>query len=316
MDVVPVDARIALAALMLEACIGYPRPLLAAVGHPVMWIGRLLDAMERRWNDPQKHGGTRRLLGIIAVVVVVSLAAGSGYVITQWTTRFEYGVLLIVTLATAGLAQRSLHQHVRDVLMSLHSGDLDAARRAVGRIVGRDTHTLTAADVASAAIESLAESFNDAVVAPAFWLLIGGLPGLFAYKAINTADSMIGHREERWRLFGWAAARSDDVANLVPARVAGVLLATARGRGFAIMWRDAHKHASPNAGWTEAALAGALDVRLGGPTAYDGVMHARPYFGVGRKAEVSDVARALSLYRRACGLLWLLLALGCVLQLA
>jgi adenosylcobinamide-phosphate synthase len=199
---------------------------------------------------------------------------------------------------------------------ALASDNLDAARAAVGQIVGRDTQALSASEVSAAAIESLAESFNDAVVAPAFWLLIAGLPGLLAYKALNTADSMIGHIEPRWRAFGWAAARLDDVANFVPARIAGVLLALAGAGGFRVMWRDAPRHASPNAGWPEAAAAGALDLRLGGPAYYDGVMHARPHFGDGASPQANDLSRALGLYRRGCIGLWLLLASIAIVQIS
>jgi adenosylcobinamide-phosphate synthase len=142
-------------------------------------------------------------------------------------------------------------------------------------------------------------------------LFVGGLSGLFAYKALNTADSLIGHREPRWRMFGWAAARADDIANLIPARIAGALLAIAGGGGLLVMWRDASKHASPNAGWPEAAMAGALRIQLGGPTAYEGVLHQRPIFGAGATPTVSDLARGLRIYMIACGLLWLLaLAVG------
>jgi adenosylcobinamide-phosphate synthase len=178
-----------------------------------------------------------------------------------------------------------------------------AARLAVSRIVGRDTAQLTESGIAAAAIESLAESFNDGIVAPAFWLAVGGLPGLFAYKALNTADSLIGHREPRWRTFGWAAARADDVANLIPARLAGVLIATAGGGGWRVMWRDASKHASPNAGWPEAAIAGALRVQLGGAATYDGVQHERPIFGSGRNPDASDLGRAMQIYLVSCALL-------------
>ncbi len=162
--------------------------------------------------------------------------------------------------------------------------------------------------VTTAALESLAESFNDGVVAPAFWLVIGGLPGLFAYKAVNTADSMIGHKEPRWRSFGWASARTDDLMNLAPARLAGALISLAVGRGWQIMARDARKHASPNAGWPEAAMAGALGVQLGGPARYDGVLCERAVLGEGRSPEVCDLDRGLKAYVRACGLLWLLAA--------
>jgi adenosylcobinamide-phosphate synthase len=174
----------------------------------------------------------------------------------------------------------------------------------VGRIVGRDTAQLSESGVAAAALESLAESFNDGVVAPAFWLAMAGLPGLYAYKAINTADSLIGHLEPRWRAFGWAAARADDMANLIPARIAGALIALAGGGGWRTMLRDAPRHASPNAGWPEAAMAGALQVRLGGPAVYDGVPADRPVFGAdGAAPRPEDLARGLAVYRRACVLL-------------
>jgi adenosylcobinamide-phosphate synthase len=310
----PGEALLVLAALIIEACVGYPRALLEQLGHPVMWIGHVIDALERSWNRPHWSAPVRRALGVATLLIVLTLVSIVTLSLTWLARQVEWGVVLIVILGTAGLAQRSLFEHVQAVAHRLVENDLSGAREAVGRIVGRDTHRLDAHEVSGAAIESLAESFNDAVVAPAFWFLVGGLPGLFVYKAINTADSMIGHKEERWRAFGWAAARLDDVVNLVPARLAGLLLAVAAGRGFTIMWRDASRHASPNAGWPEAALAGALDVRLGGPATYDGVVHARPYFGDGAHPQITDLSRALTLYKRACALLWVLLALLWLLQ--
>jgi adenosylcobinamide-phosphate synthase len=312
----PGDAKLALAVLMLEACIGYPPALLQAIGHPVTWIGRLLALLERAWNQPRLADSTRRVLGIVTVLVTIGLAVGAGLALVRVAAPFECGGVLIAVIATCGLAQRSLSDHVRAVESALASDNLDAARAAVGQIVGRDTQALSASEVSAAAIESLAESFNDAVVAPAFWLLIAGLPGLLAYKALNTADSMIGHIEPRWRAFGWAAARLDDVANFVPARIAGVLLALAGAGGFRVMWRDAPRHASPNAGWPEAAAAGALDLRLGGPAYYDGVMHARPHFGDGASPQANDLSRALGLYRRGCIGLWLLLASIAIVQIS
>lgn len=300
------DVPCVLAALIVEACVGYPRALLGRIGHPVVWIGRVIDALERRWNHPSRSQSARKLLGVLAIMTVATLALSAGYVVERIAGEFNnYGGMIVVLVATAGLAQRSLYFHVHDVLRALNAGELSAARAAVGRIVGRDTNTLTTSEVAAAALESLGESFNDAVVAPTFWLLVGGLPGLFAYKAINTADSMIGHLEERWRSFGWAAARLDDLANLVPARIAGFMLAAAGPGGFRVMWRDAPKHASPNAGWPEAALAGGLAVRLGGPAYYDGVLHNRAIFGDGRTPRVDDLRRGLRVYMRACALLWL-----------
>lgn len=294
------------AALALEACLGYPRLLFTRISHPVVWIGRLIDVFERRLNQSHRSDRMRRTYGVITLIVITFSAALAGYLIQNFSQRFAYGDLLVILVATTGLAQRSLYTHVGDVLSPLLGGDLSAARTAVGRIVGRDTQSLDESGVAAAAIESLAESFNDGVVAPAFWLLVAGLPGLLAYKAINTADSLIGHKEPRWRAFGWAAARVDDVVNLLPARIAGTLLVIAGGRGFAVMCRDAARHSSPNAGWPEAAMAGALSIRIGGAAAYDGVLHERPVFGVGPDATAIDVSRSLLIYLRACALLWVL----------
>jgi adenosylcobinamide-phosphate synthase len=210
----------------------------------------------------------------------------------------------VALLAWPAMAVRSLYDHVRPIAAALAGGDLPAARTAVGMIVGRDTANLDAAGVSRAGIESLAESFCDGVVAPLFWLLVFGLPGVWAYKAINTADSLIGHREERWGAFGWAAARIDDGANLIPARLAAVLICLAGGGGWRVMWRDCRRHASPNAGWPEAAMAGALSIALAGPVAYDGVTQDKPWIGgEGRVAAAGDLDRALRVYVRACLLL-------------
>lgn len=305
------DPSLLLAALIVEACVGYPQSVYRAIRHPVVWIGVAIEVLERRWNRPELGDQARRRFGVLTVIVVAGSAAAIGFAVQVLLTGYgSFGTALIVLIATTGLAQHSLYTHVRAVLRPLAEGDLVAARRAVSEIVGRDTASLNESGVAGAALESLAESFNDGIVAPAFWLFVGGLPGLFAYKALNTADSLIGHREPRWRMFGWAAARADDIANLIPARLAGALLAIAGGGGLLVMWRDAPKHASPNAGWPEAAMAGALRIRLGGPTAYDGVMHERPIFGAGSSPTVEDLKRGLRIYVIACGLLWLSAALA------
>ena len=322
-----VEPWLVLASLALEAAVGYPAALHARIPHPVVWAGNAISALERQWNKPGYSFGRRRVLGFVAVVLVAGAAVVVGWGVQWGVGRLvelvvagaggTSGTVWVVDLAataiialvgTVGLAQRSLFEHVNSVLTSLHAGDLPASRERVSFIVGRDTRQLDATGVSAAALESLAESFNDGIVAPAFWFLIAGLPGLFAYKVINTADSLIGHKEERWRAFGWAAARIDDIANLVPARLAGVLLVMAGFRGFGVMVSDAAKHASPNAGWPEAAMAGALRVRLGGPATYDGVLHERPVFGTGPAPGVEELRRGLRLYVVACGLLWLAIA--------
>ena len=296
---------VALAALVGEAALGWPAWLYARIGHPVGGFARLIGACERRWNRAERSDARRRASGVATIALVVAAGAGGGW-IAQTLALHMIGWIGVALLALPGLAQRSLDDHVHPVAAALEAGDLAAAREAVGRIVGRDVAALDAAGVARAAIESLAESFCDGIAAPLFWLLVGGLPGLWAYKGINTADSLIGHYEPRWRAFGWAAARLDDGANWVPARLAGALICLCGAGGWRTMLRDARRHASPNAGWTEAAMAGALDLRLAGPIAYDGVVADKPWIGSGRAALTArDVRRALWLYRRACLALWI-----------
>ncbi|MEJ7926137.1 adenosylcobinamide-phosphate synthase CbiB [Sphingobium sp. AN641] len=293
---------VALAALMIDAAVGWPVWLYRRVGHPVGSFARIIDGCERRWNDHCRSAGARRLLGVGTVLALIALASGAGWILTVAAGGFWP---LLALFAWPGLAQRSLHDHVLPVARALETGDLPAARQAVALIVGRDVSSLDEAGVARAAIESLSESFCDGIAAPLFWLLVAGLPGLWVYKGINTADSLIGHREERWRAFGWAAARTDDLLNLIPARIGGLLICIAGMGGFEIMLRDARRHASPNAGWTESAMAGALGLRLAGPVAYDGLWHDKGWIGDGRAgATAADIRRALSIYRRACLLLW------------
>lgn len=292
-----------LIALIGEAAVGYPAALFAAIGHPVTWMGAGIGMLDWGWN----RGGParRRAAGVAAMLLLIAVAAGAGWAI-EMIAGGGWGVAAVILIATTGLAQRSLDDHVRAVARPLLAGDLSAARRAVGRIVGRDTDALDERGVALAATESLAESLCDGVVAPAFWFLIAGLPGLLVCKTINTADSMIGHRDDRYRWFGWAAARLDDGVNWVPARLSGVLVAVAGGGGVAVMLRDARRHASPNGGWPEAAMAGALHRRLGGPVRYDGEMADRAWLGDGSLPDAVDLGRALRIYRRACLLLWLM----------
>ncbi|CAH0356831.1 adenosylcobinamide-phosphate synthase [Novosphingobium aromaticivorans] len=298
-------------ALVLDAAVGWPQPLYRRIGHPVGIFARIIAALERRWNVPSRSDGQRRMAGAVTVLILLGMAGGAGWVLQSLLVAIAgpWAWPLIAVLAWPGLAQRSLYDHVRLVADALERQDLPAARATVGMIVGRDTAALDDAGVARAAIESLAESFCDGVVAPLFWLLVLGLPGIWAYKAINTADSMIGHREERWRAYGWAAARTDDAMNLIPARLSGLLICLCGGGGWRILWRDASRHASPNAGWPEAAMAGALGLRLAGPIAYDGILSDKLWIGEGdRPARTEDIWRGLGIYARACLCLWFMAA--------
>lgn len=299
----------ALCALALDALLGWPAALHARLGHPVGLFATIIAWCEDAWNRPEWGDRRRRQLGGATVLLLVGLVGGGCWALQVLVHRVfgANGWWVEAVLAWPALAQRSLYDHVRRVADALRGGDRQGARRAVAMIVGRDVAGLDETGIARAAIESLAESFCDGVAAPLFWLLAGGLPGVWIYKAINTADSLIGHREERWRAFGWAAARTDDALNLIPARIAGALVCLAGGGGWRTMMRDARRHASPNAGWTEAAMAGALELRLAGPVAYDGAAQAKDWLGEGSDtATAEDIFRALQVYLRACVLLWLI----------
>ncbi|WP_421849904.1 adenosylcobinamide-phosphate synthase CbiB [Novosphingobium sp.] len=289
-----------LAALLVEAALGYPEWLLRRVGHPVTWAGRLIAAMDRRWNrEGYQSGG-----GIAAMLVLLLVGAGFGLAIECLTPGWA-GTPVVILIATTGLAQRSLWNHVAAVADPLDRGQLDAGRTALSRTVGRDTAALDENGVAAAAIETLAESFCDGIAAPAVWFLALGLPGLFAFKCISTADSMIGHRDACYELFGKASAMMDDVLNWVPARIAAVLICLAGGGGWRILRRDGRNHLSPNAGWPESAMAGTLGVTLGGGAFYDGEWNARQTLGEGPRPGPADLRRALRVFLRAVLLLWL-----------
>jgi adenosylcobinamide-phosphate synthase len=315
MDLLAATTKLAALAVAIEACLGYPQGLFRAIGHPVTWTGCLIALSDRCLNHADRSFATRRALGFAALFLLLAIAGGAAYFFCRGLASLELprpaSLALSALVASSFIAQRSLDAHVLAVAEALAAG-LESGRAAAAKILGRDVAGLDEAGVARAAIESLAENFSDGIVAPTFWLALGGLPGGACYKAINTADSMIGHRTERYAAFGFAAAKLDDFVNFCPARLSALLVVIAaffapRGSPQAA-WRtmrhDARGHSSPNAGWPEAAFAGALGLRLGGPRDYGEVKIDGAFIGSGRAPSAGDIRRALALYRIACGVHW------------
>jgi len=318
---VALSLLIATLAFALERVAGYPDSLIGRIGHPVMAMGAVIDRLDRSLNREDLGFAARRWRGVLALLGVL-VVFGAPAVLLSIALRLlgPVGWVLEAGLASSLLASRSLQAHVRDVDQALQHDGVEAGRTAVARIVGRDVTTLDAAAIRRAAIESLAENYSDGVLAPVFWLALLGLPGVVIYKAVNTADSMIGHRTPRHAAFGWAAARLDDGLNLIPARLTGALIALVSGRpgaSWAVMRRDARLHRSPNAGWPEAAMAGALDVRLSGPRIYAGQHTQEPWVNPkGDAPEAAALARALKLTARASWVVLGVLAAGVAISLS
>jgi len=314
-----------LLALLIEVIIGYPDRLIRAIGHPVIWMGKLIDLLDRILNHETTSSGFRRMAGVFAVVCISGVAAAIACGLEHLLFFIPFGFVGTALIASSLIAQRSLYDHVFRVATALEQEGVAGGRLAVSLIVGRDVDVLDEGGIARAAIESLAENFSDGIVAPAFWLALGGLTGGAVYKAINTADSMIGHRTPRHEAFGFAAARLDDLANLPASRLSVLLIIAAAALtnnaspfgAWRAMQRDAHRHRSPNAGYPEAAMAGALGLALAGPRIYDGICVEDAMMGGGRRqATAEDIRTALALYQRADAILIGLVAILAILVIA
>ena len=291
-------------ALGLDATFGYPDAVYRAIGHPVTWIGWLIGRLDLALNRGDWSSFQRRVAGVIALSILIAIPVSIAMAVQGLCAGSTVGAMVLAVIASTLIASRSLQNHVSDVARALQTSGVEGGRLAVAKIVGRDPEALDEHGVARAAIESLAENASDGVVAPMFWFAVLGLPGLVAYKAINTADSMIGHRTPRHEAFGWAAARLDDLINLPASRLTGLLFAAAAAflpgasprQAMSAMKRDASQHRSPNAGWPESAMAGALGLKLNGPRSYGGVPSTDAYMGNGRAdATARDISRALTL---------------------
>ena len=303
-------AGLMLAGWALEAMFGWPAWLYRAIRHPVVWFGYLVRQFDKALNRPAWPRKTRYIAGAGTTLLLVAVATGSGFLISRILPDTIAGKTAEAFIVSSLIASRSLYQHVAAVALPLARNSLSDARLAISRIVGRDPAHLDEAGIARAALESLAENTSDGVTAPLFWGTLFGLPGVAAYKAVNTLDSMIGHRNARYAAFGGFAARLDDIANYIPARLTGFLIAimSGKGRTFKIMLRDAHHHRSPNAGWPESAMAAALGVRLSGPRIYGDQTSPEPWLNGDAPDPVpEDLGRGLRLYTNAMGLAAILL---------
>ena len=294
-------------ALIVERLFGYPKQLHRVIGHPVEWIGYLLTKLEIMLYDSDTDPLQARLRGVAVLVALLLIVAIPAVLISTFLSTFRFGWIIEALIATTLIAQYSLHEHVSAVGKGLDIS-LAEGRKAVSLIAGRDPAQLDESGVVKGALESLAENTSDGVVAPVLWYALLGLPGIVMYKAVNTADSMIGHKSERYIYFGWATARLDDLVNLPASRLTGLLFAIAaawndkeRGKiALRVMWRDAPKHNSPNAGWPESALAASLGVKFGGPRSYEGSRVDLPWMGEGRETLYrDDIRKGLRLYGHA-----------------
>ena len=305
-----------LIALCLDRLIGWPDQLYRNFSHPVVGIGALISTADQILNRDNWPAAVRKIAGVFFLLVIMTGLYLVCRLIVSGIPSGWAGIGLTAVLAWPFLAAKSLSDHVQAVAVNLQAGDLPAAREAVSMIVGRNSEQLDQNAIARAAVESLAENTSDGVTAPLFWGVLFGLPGLVVYKAINTADSMIGYRTKKYQAFGWAAARLDDLVNLIPARLTGlmyVLLARAPVHALTVMVKDAPRHRSPNAGWPESAVASALGIRLSGPRLYNGVASSDPWLNkAGRDPGPQDITAALQLYRRLLWVVSLLLLSGTV----
>ena len=307
-----------LGACVLDLAIGDPH----WAPHPVRFIGRAISGLERILRRIFISALGLRIAGVLLVVfIVLTVYFGTELLVkaigrTSGTVWTMLGTAFVVYMAATTIATRELLRAAQVVISSIAKGDLDAARRDVSMIVGRDTRELSDKAVLKATIETLAENLSDGIVAPLFYLSLGGLPLALAYKAVNTLDSMVGYKNEKYRDFGWAGARLDDVANYLPARLSGLLIVVSAflvrlvtgghdsvsgERAFQIMVRDGRKHPSPNSGVPEAAMAGALDVKLGGPSTYGGVLSNKSFIGDGeREDHLSASYEAMTIVKLSC----------------
>lgn len=306
-------------AMVIDILFGEPKWIYDRIKHPVTWMSSLLMTGETKLNNLNDNYNKRKISGLLWIIICMSICLLIGFIIEHLLFKIDQTGIFLAFVVSIFLAFNSLIKHVETVKDALLFNDLELAQSKASMIVGRDTNSLDQKGIIRASIESLAENFSDGVIAPAFWFIIAGLPGIITYKMVNTADSMIGNRSERFEAFGWGAAKIDDILNFIPARLTSLLFVITGSifrigdvkNGVSAAFKFHHLHASPNAGWPEATMAGLINIRLGGPRLYpNGNSKDNAWLGSGRDAEITDFKNALLIAKYAWAIIGGLIIMG------
>ena len=310
---------IILGAILIDIMFGWPNIIFRAIGHPVTWIGKLINFLDKKLNNASYSNKIKKINGLATLLICSLLVIIISILIEEFLNQFYFGILISMIIMWPLIAINSMYQHVKNILIKIQDNNINLARKSVSKIVGRNTSKLNKINLIRASIESLGENTSDGIIAPIFWGLLFGLPGIALYKTINTLDSMIGYKNKKYKDFGWAAARVDDLVNIIPSRITGIFYAIVSNNFFftiSTMFKDGHKHVSPNAGYPESAIAGALNIKLSGPRFYKNLKRNDPWLNEkGSDPSVKKLKKAIMLYKRIVVLIITIIVLLLILKL-
>ena len=295
----------------IDIFFGWPKVLINSIGHPIIWVGKLINFLDLLLNKDSFNPSFRYFFGILTLLTTTILCVFLAISIVNYTNHYKYNFLFLIVLIWPFIAINSMYSHIKDIIDDLERGNIKAARFSTSKIVSRDTESLSEKELIRASLESLSENTSDGIIAPIFWALLFGLPGIVAYKVVNTLDSMIGYKNHKYNYFGWASAKLDDLINYFPARITSILFLIFSKNvlsNFKNLLIDAPKHKSPNAGWPEAAFAYTINVRLSGPRVYDGLTYNEKWVNeYGLEPKLIHLKQSLILFKKVIILLLLLL---------
>ena len=310
---------IILGAILIDIIFGWPNIIYKAIGHPVTWVGKLIKFFDKKLNNISYSNNFKKMSGLVTLLICSLLVISICILIEKFLNQFSFGMFISMIIIWPLIAINSMHQHVNNILINIQVNNIKLVRKSVSKIVGRNTSKLNKTDLIRASIESLSENTSDGVIAPIFWGLLFGLPGIALYKTINTLDSMIGYKNKEYKDFGWASAKVDDLVNIIPARITGIFYAIVSNNflfTISTMCKDGHKHVSPNAGYPESAIAGALNIKISGPRFYNNIKRNDPWLNEkGLDPSVKNLKKALMLYKRIIILIITIILLLLILKL-